>query len=148
MRGQHCALARPWRLEPRPPIVVASSDEILCRWVSRIVSLCGGEPCAALDLPSAFCAVADDPIALVITHRFDGLTAERFVAFVRTAGSRVPAIVLGDFVDRPTAGRGARLAPFLLLPDPLDAAALRDALRATAPRDCQRAGSIRHSKRG
>jgi len=132
MRVQHSALARPWRLEPRPPIVVASSDDILRRWVSRIVWLCGGEPCAATDLPSALYAVADDPSALVITHRFDGLTAERFVAFVRSAGSHVPAIVLGDFVERPTSGRGASLAPFLLLPDPLDAAALRDALRAAA----------------
>jgi hypothetical protein len=132
MRGQHSALARPSRLEPRPPIVVASSDEILRRWVSRIVWLCGGEPCAAGDLPSAFHAVADDPMALVISRRFDGLSAERFVAFVRAAGSRVPAIVLDDFVERPPFGRGTRLSPFLLLPDPLDAGALRDALRAIA----------------
>lgn len=132
MTGPHTAPVRSSRLEPRPPVVVASSDEILRRWVSRIVWVSGGEPRAAGDLPSAFEAVAGDPIALVISHRFDGLAAERFVAFVRVAGSRIPAIVLGDFVERPPCGRRARLAPLVLLPDPLDAGALREALRATA----------------
>lgn len=112
-----------------PWIAVAAGDDILCQWVCRIAAASGASSLAARDLPSAFEALARAPAALVIRRRFDGVAAEQLVAFARASGSRVPVVVLGDFVHRGFERPARRLAPVVLLPDPFDARALREALR-------------------
>jgi hypothetical protein len=111
-------------------VVLAIDDALLCAWAAHATLTAGIRATIVFERADLFDLAAGEPVAAVVGDRFDRAPCEHTLAALRTAGSRVPAIVLATWKRPALVSRLRALAPVELVANPFDGAALIRALRS------------------
>jgi hypothetical protein len=110
-------------------VVLAIDDALLCAWAAHATLCAGIRATIVFERADLFDLAAQGPAAAVVGDRFGGAPCEHTLAALRTAGSRVPAIVLATWKRPALVSRLRVLGPIELIANPFDGAALIAALR-------------------
>lgn len=114
----------------RPTVIVAVDDAFVASWLVFAVRGLGLRAVLVADPGAVFDAVARRaPAAIVLGEQVRGVPAEAVVAMTRSAGSRVPALVVGPFDGGTLRVATRALQPVAWLADPTDGVALAATLR-------------------
>ena len=97
---------------PRPgPIVIAVAEPRVRAWVLAATRRAGVDAVLAADLGALLDCLAAGCSGVIVGAAFDGLAADRLLAFVRTAGCAVRAVVVTSDPPDDLLARAHRLEP-------------------------------------